>query len=106
VPNAQVQLQTDTKSKKASQPSRGDFSFHADLLQSMVGGNDIKVWYHPDCLFRPSGLVPVLDIYWQAGIENYKLHTFDRDPRWQQEILKVMDKGFQEKTPQMHLADF
>ena len=65
----------------------GDFSFHTDTGHSEMGGNRLRVWYHPNHL---TGRLLVLNVYWQCGIAECSPDSFNSDPAWQEEILKVI----------------
>lgn len=66
-----------------------DFSFHIDMGQKKVGGNSIKVWYHPGGLYKKD-LVPVFDIWWRTDITKCKLRTFSQDGQWHSQILGII----------------
>jgi len=66
-----------------------NFSFLVDIGQTMLGGNEIKVWYHPGVQYEKK-LTPVLSVWWQSDIEKCRLDTFDPDQRWQGVLLKII----------------
>ena len=67
------------------------FSFYVDTGQSMLGGNTVKVWYHPGSRYE-KGLTPVLNVWWPLELEEYKLTKLDLDPQWQQEMRKSIER--------------
>jgi hypothetical protein len=68
-----------------------NFSFYIDRQQSMVGGNDLKVWYHPGMRFNQN-LVPVVDMWWQLEISSAKVSMFDAGKKWQAEFFKAIKR--------------
>ncbi len=68
------------------------FSFLTDTGQTMMGGDTVKIWYHPksgEVDFKRSR--PVLDIDWWAGVdEDCKINLFDEDRRWQTALRRVV----------------
>lgn len=66
-----------------------DFSFYLESGQTLVGGNQVKVWYHPGEEYREE-LTPVLSLWWQAAIETGTLDSFDKDVVWQRVILRLI----------------
>ena len=65
----------------------GNFSFKTDLGQTMFGGNDIEVWYHPGTSFRNrKRFNTVLSVYYQCfrfETDDCRVNTFDESHGWQ-----------------------
>lgn len=57
----------------------------------MMGGNNVKVWYHPDRQYE-EGLKPVLDIDWQIDPGKYFRLQFDEHLQWQRGIQKIIQR--------------
>lgn len=64
----------------------GGFTFWADMGQSDLGGNDMKIWHHSGRQSMP----PVLHLYWQDQFELCTLQVFDPKERWQKNLLAVI----------------
>ena len=73
-----------------------DFTFVSDTGHSMMGGNDFFVWYHPGKKdIDTKRETPVFSVYFQGGIEEVKVLTFDQSPKWLNslnQIMKLRDK--------------
>ena len=73
----------------------GDFSFLVDRGQTMMGGNSVKVWYHPDDETTP-GLdgPPVLHVYFQVprfNPDECKVKVFDTKIDWQSALNHTIE---------------
>jgi len=68
------------------QAELGDFTFVADTGQTMMGGNDFSVWYHPGKKEIDIGVVdPVFSVYSQGSIEEVeevKVSSFEPSGEW------------------------
>lgn len=76
------------------------FSFYVDLCQTTIGGNELKVWYHPDKSYE-QGLPAVLNVWWQLEVSTAK-GVFESNRKWQNELLRTIkrqqkDRGFVDK---------
>lgn len=67
------------------------FSFYADTNQTILGGNAVKVWYHPGSRYE-KGLIPVLDVWWPMEVEECKITKLDPNPEWKRDIRKVIER--------------
>ena len=66
----------------------GGFSFYIHGSFSMMGGDEIKVWYHPGQK-RPQAGKPTLHIrYWD--IAKLEVEEIDQSLKWQTAIRKLM----------------
>lgn len=68
-----------------------NFSFIVDTNQSMIGGNSVKIWYHPDKPYEQE-LAPVLNMWWQLEVNSAKVLVFESNRKWQNEILKAVKR--------------
>ncbi|KKT82550.1 MAG: hypothetical protein A3B99_00705 [Candidatus Yanofskybacteria bacterium RIFCSPHIGHO2_02_FULL_44_12b] len=72
----------------------GDFSFKTDWGQTMFGGNDVEVWYHPNSNFKDrKRFNPVFSVYYQCArfeTDDCKVNTFDENLTWQSAFNKMM----------------
>jgi len=68
-----------------------DFSVRFEMKQTVLGGHAVHIWYHPGTQYRKE-LPMVLDAWWQFDIENCQLNIFDADQKWQEEILKIIER--------------
>jgi hypothetical protein len=69
-----------------------DFSFYMDLCQTTMGGNELKIWYHPSKQYEKE-LVPVLDVWWQLEVSNNtKAKRFESNRKWQNEFLRAIKR--------------
>ena len=69
----------------------GDFSFFVDDGQTMFGGTEVVVWYHPKQVCNPSVILPKLDngmlphlvfeAYYQ-DLADCKVRKFDNNTLW------------------------
>ena len=72
----------------------GDFSFLTDRGQTMFGGNECKIWYHPKNEagdIREGSLV--LSVYYQCESEknnNCRVDVFNENHAWQSAINYAM----------------
>lgn len=67
-----------------------NFSFLADTGQTMFGGNDFDVWYHPkEEKIDTRRVEPVLSVYYQTSDE-YKVKKFSKDDAWQREMKNLI----------------
>jgi hypothetical protein len=66
------------------------FSFYSDTGQSMMGGNSVRIYYHPRKKYTDSHDDLVLDIHWGVQMEECELRVFREDLEWQEKILEVM----------------
>lgn len=65
----------------------GGFSFLADIGQSQMGGNAIKIWFSS----AAGSEKLVLEIYWQIAIDEHcRLALFNPEADWQKKILSVI----------------
>lgn len=67
------------------------FSFYANTNQTILGGNAVKVWYHPGGRYE-KGLIPVLDVWWPMNVEECKITKLDPNPEWKRDIRKVIER--------------
>jgi hypothetical protein len=75
-----------------------DFSFKTDLGQTMMGGNDITIWYHPTKefgLLRDDSQRRVLKVYSETlplsfEADSFRLECFEESTPWQTFILNLM----------------
>lgn len=72
------------------------FSFRLETGQSWMGGNEIKIWYHPGNRWEAK-LVPVLDAWWQLAIDQCRPTICDPDQQWRRELLKVKKRAARRK---------
>lgn len=74
----------------------GYFSFLADMGQTMMGGNTITVWYHPAFIFAKDykqatpTFEPVMEIYYQASVDDSHVRIFHPDATWQYAVRLVI----------------
>ena len=70
-----------------------DFSFLADTGQSMMGGNDYNIWYHPGKKeIDPKRLGPVFSVSYQVSIEDDSMvHIFDPSAGWQNALNALIE---------------
>ncbi len=72
----------------------GDFSFKTDWGQTMFGGNDVEVWYHPSSSFKDrKRFDPVFSVYYQCArfeTDDCKVNTFDENLTWQSAFINAM----------------
>lgn len=75
------------------------FTFHADLGQTMFGGNTVKVYYHPGRSFGEGGIdsahdqewAPVLEVDFQTGDEHdYRVKKFKESAEWRRVLDRVL----------------
>lgn len=76
-------------------PDFGDFTFYTDLGHSEMGGNQVKIWYHPGrkyADYAKGGFEQniALDISWGINVEEPTHMVFSDNPDWQREIPKVI----------------
>jgi|GEM_PF-1849354 len=63
------------------------FSFYTHGSYTMYGGDEVKVWYHPETEQTP--IEPVLHVeYW--NIKECKLYVFDQTLNWQEALGKLV----------------
>lgn len=63
------------------------FSFLADIGQSSMGGNTVKIWFNP----RSGTKKLVLEIDWSIDIDEHcRLTFFDDEASWQHKIQSVI----------------
>lgn len=63
------------------------FSFLADIGQSSMGGNTVKIWFNP----RSGTKKLVLEIDWPIDIDEYcRLKFFDDEVSWQHKIQSII----------------
>lgn len=69
-------------------------SFLADWGQTMFGGNEIKIWYHPHFEdINMDGTDPVLHVYYQSAgfnVDDCEVKYFDEENGWQATIEHVI----------------
>ena len=65
----------------------GSFSFLGDFGQTMMGGNNMKIWYRRD-IEIPTDLV--LDASWQATHEECGVKKFDESFDWQRAFMRLI----------------
>jgi hypothetical protein len=77
------------KKKGAEVFTIDDFSFCLDKGESMLGGNMVKVWYHPKgpC-YKEKSLV--IHAWWQFEIEKCEPSVFCPDKEWRDKLVHVM----------------
>ena len=83
----------------------GVFSFYLDLCQTTMGGNEIKIWYHPSGQYEKE-LTPVLDIWWQLEVSNAKVTAFDSNRKWQNEFLRAVKRRKDIETQARQVAEY
>lgn len=67
------------------------FSFYIDLCQTTMGGNELKVWYHPSKRYEKE-FAPVLDMWWQFEVSTAKVMPFEASRKWKNEILRAIKR--------------
>lgn len=68
----------------------GGFSFLADIGQSEMGGNTVKIWFSSAAESEKL----VLEIHWQIAIDEHcQLECFSPEADWQKKILAVIRRS-------------
>ena len=72
------------------------FIFVTDWSQTVMGGNEVKVWHYRDSEdANPNKTIPVLHVYYQGVFDvdnDCSVKNFDEDCRWQTAIKRVIKK--------------
>lgn len=67
-----------------------NFTFHLDTSRTVMGGNELKVWYHPGRRFYEA-LEPVLAMEWHLNIDETVVPTVrSPHPSWQTHIRRLI----------------
>lgn len=72
----------------------GVFSFKTDFAQTMFGGNEVSVWYHPSP-GATKGKELVLKVYYQAAkfrADDCRVDVFKDNPGWQAAFKRTMKR--------------
>lgn len=67
-----------------------NFSFRLEMGQSMMGGNVLKVWYHPEGPYHKKKSALVLDAWWQFDTDNCDMLVFNPKEPWYGKLVAVM----------------
>jgi len=72
------------------------FSFHCESGMTSMGGNVVKIYYHPKAKEIPvDGARPVLKVYWQPfgfDVSICEVNLFDEAAAWQTALNRVIPK--------------
>ena len=63
------------------------FSFRTYGAFTMFGGEELKIWYHPDSKERPPQ--PVLEVEWYE-MAKLKVKHFDTSVKWQRALSRII----------------
>lgn len=70
----------------------GDFSLLYNTGQTMMGGNSVKVWYHPDsCEVDIEKTNPTLALYYQTDPNDCEVSFYDAKTSWEDLLTHVME---------------